>query len=596
MSVRLRYFCLEVNGMKKYKHLFFKVAALIVALSLLSTSVFAMQIFVETPACTHITLEVEPTDRIEDIRAKIEDKTQIPAEQQTLIFAGEHLEDGNTLQDYSIQKDSTLQLLLYNYTVSFNANDGTGEMGSATVAAGTDYELPASTFTAPAGKVFDKWALNDADSLDYYDVGDVYTVNADTVFYAIWKNTPQEPEPATYTVTVSNGGTGASGSGTYAEGDTVTIAAGTKNNYSFNGWTSSDGVSFANASSATTTFTMPGKEVTVTANWSYLGGEGGGGNSASSSSITTTTIKNPDGSTTTTVTNKTTGTVTETTRKPDGTTGTVVTDKNGNVTEITASVSDKAVKDAAKIGEAVTLPVEVPASTNSKDAPAVEVTVPKNSGTVKVEIPVETVTPGTVAVIVNADGTEEIVRTSIPTANGVELTMVSSATVKVVDKSRDFIDVPAIHTFNSVIDFASARGIVEGYGNNTFNPAGLTTSAAGVTVVARIMGEDFYGSGATMKAQDWAKENGIAAGLDLSGNVTRSAFVVMLWRAAGCPEASDDALAFTDVDTLNAVERVAFAWAVETGIIGGYADGTVRPYAGITRGAMAAIAERYMTR
>ena len=369
-----------------------------------------------------------------------------------------------------------------------------------------------------------------------------------------------------------------------------------------------------NGTSATCTVTVTGG--TTPSQPSNPGGStggsssGGGGGSDSNPIIKTETKNNADGSTTKTETRKD-GTVTATTtakdggvsktetkkdgssvtenKAADGSTGTIKTDKNGQ-TEAKTALSNKAVEDAKKSGEPVKAPVEVEASRNSNTAPTVKVELPKNAGETEVEIPVSNVKPGTVAVLVHPDGTEEIVKNSVPTEDGIQLTVDGSATVKIVDNSKDFIDTRN-HWAREEIDFVSARELVNGISATRYAPDATATRAQLWTILARQNDTDLSG-GANWyeKAQLWSKDKGISDGTNPNAAINRAQMVTMLWRTMGQPAATDK-VSFADVPA-GSYYAQAVSWAVESGITTGVGNGRFDPAGACTRAQIAVFLTR----
>lgn len=417
-------------------------------------------------------------------------------------------------------------------------------------------------------------------------------------------------------VTVNGSYAENSGAGEYEAGQTVTIQAGSRSGYDFAGWTA-EGVTLKDSSSATTTFVMPENAVSVTATWDKRNSSGGSSSGGSSSGNKTETVTNPDGSTTTTVT-KPDGTVTETTKDPDGSTTQVVTkpdgsssttvkkkdgssstttvSKNGQV-EAEVKLPTSVVEDAANKGETVTLPMpEVPVTSDKQDAPTITVDLPKNTE-VKVEIPVDDVTPGTVAVIVKADGTEEVIKTTLTTENGVAVTLSDGDTVKIVDNSKDFNDVAANYWGNQYIDFATSRELFSGTSATTFSPEAVMTRGMIVTVLASYDGADTSAASGEVwyaAGQRWAMENGISDGANMNGNLNREQLALMLWNYAGKPAPSGNLSSFADAHATSDWAAQAMAWAVENGLISGMGDGCLDPQGLATRAQVATIMSQFV--
>lgn len=397
----------------------------------------------------------------------------------------------------------------------------------------------------------------------------------------------------TFTITFdANGGVCDTNSAdTNAEGKLTNLPTPTRDGYTFDGWFTE-----ATGGEKVTTSTTFSENATLYAQWSKdsSGDSGvtptpdpdkpGDDNNTDNDGSTGSedTVTNPDGSTTTTIT------------KEDGSSSTTTVGTDGKV-ESEVTVSEEAVSNAD--GAAVALPIpEVPVTTDKAAAPTVTVNLPSKDAT-KVEVPVKDVTPGTVAIIVHADGTEEVIKDTVTSDGGITVALTDGATIKIVDNSKSFDDVTSDYWGASAIDFATSRELFAGTGDNEFSPEGQMTRAMIWSVLARYEGADTSGaSGDEWYAgpQQWAIENGISDGTMANDSMTREQLAAMLYRYVGSPAVEGTVGDYSDADSINSWAKDAMTWAVQEGLIAGMDEDTLNPQGTATRTQVAAILQRFI--
>lgn len=339
-----------------------------------------------------------------------------------------------------------------------------------------------------------------------------------------------------YAVTVNGSYADVSGAGSYAAGSVVTVRAGRRGGYTFNGWTADSSVAFDDANAAETTFTMPDGSVTVTANWTRDGGSGGSTSGGSSSS-------GRDDS------------------DPSYAVGIPDKMENGSV-----SVSPK----------------------NASQGDRVTVTAEPDEGYELDSLKVLDKNGKELALTDKGDGRF----TFIMPAGRVEVKAAFTEEVKI----SPFRDVPTDAYYYEAVKWAQKKGITGGIGDGLFGPNQPCTRAQIVTFLWRAAGSpEPEGTAAGMtdvaagsyyeKAVAWAIENGITTGTadgKFSPNApcTRAQSVTFLFRASKA--SADGAPAFSDV-AADAYYAEAVKWATDNGITNGTTSSTFSPAGGCTR-------------
>ncbi|MDO4553437.1 MAG: S-layer homology domain-containing protein, partial [Bacillota bacterium] len=217
------------------------------------------------------------------------------------------------------------------------------------------------------------------------------------------------------------------------------------------------------------------------------------------------------------------------------------------------------------------------------DVTAGDVSVPRVSGGVRVNISYAGGSFNTVAALQESGGSQTILPKSIAMDGEMLVHLNGPAELVLLDNPKDFLDTQG-HWGRDGIDFATSHELFQGVGNGIFDPNGTMTRAMLWTVLARLeLQETDGGSLWYEKGMEWAMENDISDGTCPEEPITREQLAVMLWRIAGSPVPAGGLERFGDAEDAADYALQALAWAVETEILTGKGDGVLDPGGSATR-------------
>ncbi len=221
--------------------------------------------------------------------------------------------------------------------------------------------------------------------------------------------------------------------------------------------------------------------------------------------------------------------------------------------------------------------------------------------------------PGTVAVLVREDGTEEVVKKSVPTDGGLAIPLEGSANIRVEDRAKTFADMGE-HWGAEAAAFVSARNILNGTSEDSFSPDAPMTRGMLVTALFRLEDEpaaaaepfpDVDGAAYYAPAVAWARDRQIVAGLENGAfgpelPITREQLAVIFYHyacpdACALPEAPDTLSAFRDGAGVSDWARDGMRYAVAAGLLTGKEGGALEPQGVATRAEAALVIERLLT-